>query len=148
MAGKWVKGLAARPPWVGMLLFLSLSASCCAPCTLAGQTRRATATITGVSLATAVSSDGSPIDNVTRFDPSVPRIWCVITSVSNAPFPMGVRWYYRDQLIAHYRFQVDRSPASVALPAPEQGYFAEGEYRVEVYFVQKPEWVVRFTVGG
>jgi hypothetical protein len=102
-------------------------------------------TITDVILTTGVDAQGQPIDDVTRFAPTVERIYCVVTVQAPKPINMGARWYYKDILIFEQAQTVDQRGYWWIRPTGEA--FPEGQYRVEIYLAKESSRTVYFTVG-
>lgn len=115
--------------------------------TLSPGISRGSVTISDVVLTTAINPDLSPVDNVTHFAPSAPRIWCVITLQTNRAVPIGVRWYHGDTLVRDDMIRTDKKVIASFVEPGEGRSFPEGQYRVEVYMVKEPLRTVYFTVG-
>jgi len=104
-----------------------------------------TVTITDVVLTSGIDAEGNPVDNVTRFDPTVGYICCVVKLTAPKPIRIGTRWYHEDTLIYEQAITEDRTGYWCIERTGEA--FPEGQYRVEVYLVERPERVIYFTVG-
>jgi hypothetical protein len=102
--------------------------------------------ITDVILTTGLDAQGRPVDNVTRFDPSVGRIYCVVTIDAPKPISLGMRWYFGDTLIMDQAQTVNNS-GYMSIYRKDGTPFPEGQYRVEIYLAKEPSRTVYFTVG-
>jgi hypothetical protein len=102
--------------------------------------------ITDVVLSTGVNDQGRPVDNVTRFAPTASRVYCTVQVSAPKPVHVGVRWYYQDALILDQAQTVDQI-GHWMLYRDDGNPFDKGQYRVEVYLVERPSRTIYFTVG-
>lgn len=136
-------------PWIGLgggLLAVCLCVGCLAVVVITRITRvSGTVTITDVVLTSGIDAEGNPVDNVTQFDPTVDYICCVVTLSAPKPVHIGTRWYHEDTLI--YEQAITEGRTGYWCIERTGVAFSEGQYRVEVYLVERPERIVYFTVG-
>jgi hypothetical protein len=104
-------------------------------------------TITDVVLTTGITSQLQPLDSVTRFPFTQPRIYCLISISSPKPVNVGVRWYYEGNLIYDDKAIVENSRAFYIEPLPGND-FKPGKYKVEVYLVNEALRTMEFTVSN
>jgi len=139
------------PLWIGLGSCLLVVILCGGGLVAAGATGKMwtsaqRVTITSVVLTTGLDALGRPVDNITRFDPTASRIYCVVTIDASRPIYVGTRWYYNDTLIMDKGQTVDKS-GYMSIYRMDGTPLPEGQYRVEIYLVKQPERTVYFTVG-
>lgn len=107
---------------------------------------RGSITISDVVLTSDVTPDFAPVNDISHFDSSAPRIWCLVTLQTDRSVHVGARWYYGNDLLRDDMLQTERVAAFFIEPG--EGYsFPEGQYRVEIYLVEEPLRTMYFTVG-
>ena len=98
-----------------------------------------------VVLTNGVDRDGTHLPSKDVFSTEEPRIYCYVSISSPKPVLIGVRWYKGSTLIFEDQEMVDRWRAFYIEPL--QGtVFNEGEYRVEVFLVDKSVRTIYFSI--
>lgn len=92
-------------------------------------------------------ADGEPIDQVEVLGPDVSRVYCFARITGPNQVQMGIRWYHEDQLIWTdvMAFGTGRTKA-VFLAREGDQPFPPGNYRCEIYAVEKALQEARFRV--
>ncbi len=104
-----------------------------------------------VILTTDLDEDGLPVDQVSKFNPSIPRIYGVIILQSPVGLPLDgtlwVRWYYEDeQIAAHYLHPDPRRHMVMWIEPPEGEEFYLGQYRMDIYLDRLSVRTIAFEV--
>jgi len=104
-----------------------------------------TITITDLYTTGGLDASGQPMEPDSEFETSQDRIYLVVTIDSPSPVPVGVRWFFGDELIYEEATRVDNAAYWFIGPPPGQE-FEVGSYHAEVYLVQDPVRSVDFVV--
>jgi len=98
-----------------------------------------------VILTNGVDRDGTYLPSKDVFSTADPRIYCYVSISSPKPVLIGVRWYMGSMLIYEDQEMVDGWRAFYIEPLQSTG-FIEGEYRVEVFLVDKSVRTLDFSI--
>jgi hypothetical protein len=108
--------------------------------------RQGTITITDIVMTSELDEEGQPVSATTYFSADQPRIYCHVTVSSPKPVNVGIRWYREGELIFVDSALVNGWRAFYIEPLPGE-QFQEGNYKVEIYFVEKSVREIEFTIG-
>ena len=79
------------------------------------------------------------------FHPHTEEIHLITTVQSDAPVPVGVRWYREGDLIFEERARVMGTVAWYVRPGT-LNYFQPGHYKVEIFLVEEPVRTLEFEI--
>jgi len=97
-----------------------------------------------VILTSELDQDGQPVNNLTKFTPSQTiNCWVGIRGIKGL---IGMRWYYQDQLVYNGYGATEWQQISTYIRSTPPQLLPKGQYRVEIYTVEKPHETVYFTV--
>jgi hypothetical protein len=97
-----------------------------------------------VVLTSELDQVGQPVSSSTKFTPSQ-TITCWVAT-RGAEGLIGMRWYYQDQLIYNGYGETHQNQISTYIRSTPPQLLPKGQYRVEIYTVEKPHESVYFTI--
>ncbi len=128
---------------ISLILMVLLLSSACGIV----QFKSGTITITNAFTTSGIDSSGQPLAPATEFHTKTSRIYCIVSVDSPSLVPVGVRWFFENELFYDQVIRTDRSAPLAMFIEPLPGEsFPVGSYRAEVYLVKEAVRVLDFIV--